>query len=456
MSNKGKSRAFINDTPVNLQTLKELSNQLVDIHSQHQSLLLSNAFFRLKVIDWHAALHQPLEAYRSEYRNYLILKEQYHSLKEEVGRNQEEYDYLQYQFEQIAESGFKEAKEQDELEKERDELTHAEDIQRALNSVAEGIDGENHSALQQINTGLNELNQIEKFYGPAKALIQRIDSLRLEMLDLRAEAEELASNIEYNPSQLELIEDKLDTLYSLLQKHRFSNLDELLRYQVEIENKLLKTTDSASELEALKLKLEQEEQNLNEKAALLHAKRKKAIPKIEKHVNTMLQSLGMKQASFQVVLEQLDQVNENGKDKVAFLFSSNPKSAPKEVARVASGGEISRLMLCIKSLLAVSGKMPTIIFDEIDTGISGEIAHKVGTIIKQIAADIQVINITHQPQVAAQGDYHYLVYKDEKMSTTGIRLLYEEERVVEIAKMLGGAKLDATALEHAHSLLNSK
>lgn len=450
----GKSRAFINDTPVNLNVLKEMGVKLVDIHSQHHNILLGNNQFQLQVVDVFAGVHKILAAYKNDYDKYRKLESQYRKLKEKNEKAQSDLDYFQFQFNQLDEAKLTE-EEQAELESEQDILSHSEEIGSSLESITNLISEENNGILPKIREARNLVEKMRNFFSPATELYNRIESVELELQDLNSEIEALGSDVESDPSRLEFIRERLNLLYSLEQKHHVESVKDLIRIKSELQQSLEGISSMDQELEAMAGELHEIKLSLEKTAGDLSTKRMEAIPGIGEKMISLLQKLGIPNAGFSIQLSELDDLSPTGTDHVDFLFSANKNSELQNLKKVASGGELSRVMLSLKSLINQSVSLPTIIFDEIDSGVSGDIADRVGEIIAEMSGNMQVINITHLPQIASKGGSHYLVYKtDEKNAThTRIRLLKGEERVVEIAKMLSGKEMSDAAIQNARVLL---
>ncbi len=450
----GKSRAFINDTPVNLKALRELGLKLIDIHSQHQNLELGNQKFQLDLVDAVAGAGEALEAYKKQFRLYRKTAKELAALKEQAEKEQADLDYYQFQFNQLEEAALKE-NEQEELEEELERLTHAEEIKTGFTTVVQLLDDERFSVIQNVKDGRKALEKIRNYMAEAAGLENRLESVMLELRDIADEADTLAEKIEHDPARIQEVNDRLNLIYSLLQKHNADNVAALIELRNELDQKISKVTGYDDEIRGKENELAGQSKILEEKAAVLSSIRKKAFPVIEKSVVEDLQQLGMSKIRFVVEHSLMADFGSEGKDEVAFLFSANADSAPDEISRIASGGEMSRLMLAIKNLLRSSKALPTIIFDEIDSGISGEVAMKMGTIIKSFSSTTQIINITHLPQIAARGDAHFRVYKLEEndRTITSIKQLTENERIEELAKMVGGDKLTDTTISAARELL---
>ncbi|MFC2136701.1 DNA repair protein RecN [Bacteroidota bacterium] len=450
----GKSRAFINDTPINLNSLQTIGLKLIDIHSQHQNLELSNNQFQLHVVDSVAKQTEKVKHYKSQFSQYIQLQNEYNNLIEEVNKSKSDLDYYQFQYNQLEEAKLIK-NEQEELEKDLEILNHAEDIMSALQTTAHTLSGEGPSilnALKEIKT-LNE--KIKNYFSDAEEIISRLNSSYIELNDLNREIELLNNKIDHDPERLQIINDRLDLIYSLQQKHRVNTITELIDIKNELENKLSKITSFDSQLEKLKIRIDEQKVIVYDLANEISKNRKHVMPVIENKVVGILQQLGMPNAKFLINQKTLPEAGTNGIDEILFLFSANKFAEVQELSKVASGGEISRLMLSLKSLITENSFMPSIIFDEIDSGVSGEIADKMGNIIKQMSSSMQVINITHLPQIASKGESHYLVYKidADQITSTKIKLLNSEERINEIAKMLSGEELTEAALSNARELL---
>jgi DNA repair protein RecN (Recombination protein N) len=452
----GKSRAFINDTPVNLKTMRELGLQLIDIHSQHQNLEPGNRKFQLNLVDTVAGTGKILSEYCGLYQHFNSLKKNLDTLIEKNEKERADLDYWQFQFNQLNEAMLQE-NEQEELESELEQLTHAEEIKSAFSEVQQFLDDERFSVVQQIKESHKKLESIQNYISEVPALAQRLQSSLLELKDILDETERLAETVEHNPARIELVNDRLNLIYSLQQKHHVNTVQELIQLKNSFDKKINQVTGYDDEIRSMKADLEKQRTKLEDKALELRTARKKSFGKIEKTVLGDLRQLGMPKSRLEVVHEALPVFSPNGKDAVSFLFSANVDIAPAEISKMASGGEMSRLMLAIKNLLRTSRALPTIVFDEIDSGVSGEIALKMGNILKDFSTTTQIVNITHLPQVAAKGNAHFLVYKYEEngKTFTSIRQLGESERVEELAKMVGGENLTDTTLKTAKELLKN-
>jgi DNA repair protein RecN (Recombination protein N) len=454
INNKGKSRAFVNDTPVNVKLLKEIGDYLVDIHSQHHNLFLQDNIFQLNVIDAYSSTKDLLEDYQRHYKIYKELQGKYRERKELAEKNKNDLDYYQYQFEMLEKLNLVEG-EQDELENESDTLNHTEDIKYNLASAHQLLNNEEVSILSQLKEAVDNIKKIVDYFPKVKDVNARLDSVYIELQDLAGEIEMMNESVEYDPERLEFIRQRLDDIYDLEHKHNVSTVEELIKVKQDLEKKIDGINNADFELEELLKELNNEEEKLEKLAAGLTNKRKQNFTPLKKRITSMLKDLGIPNATFEIIHETTKEYKPYGKDNIQFLFSANKNVPPENISKVASGGELSRLMLTLKALIAEKTALPTIIFDEIDSGTSGDIADKMGTIMEQMANNMQVINITHLPQIASKGHHHYLVYKsDEKDTTyTDIAELNDDQRLKEIAKMLSGEQLTDTSLQHAKEFL---
>lgn len=457
ISSDGKSRAFINDTPVNLTTLKKLGERLIDIHSQHATLEINDEDFQLLVIDTIAGNKDLLSDYNSTYKLYRHTQSKLKELITQSEQSKSDLDYFQFQFDELEKANLSE-EEQALLEKEQDMLTHAEEIKRSLLGAI-GILGEHDLAvITQLKEAVLSLGTAEKYNPEIKDLHERLNSSLIEMKDILSEIERIEQHSSVDESRLEEVNLRLDTLYSLQKKHRVNSTGELITLRNSLSDKLNRILFADEDVEKLKLELNNITAKLIDLAEQLHQSRVASIPRVEESVKGTLHQVGMPNAVLQIRQERLeeDRFELNGTDQIKFLFSANKGQAPLPMNKVASGGELSRLMLSIKSLIAMHTSLPTIIFDEIDTGISGEVALKVGNIMEKLSENMQVIAITHLPQIAARGNAHYTVYKDEQTETTqtNIREIRSDERVMELAKMLSGNNPGESAILNAKELLN--
>lgn len=450
----GKSRAFINDTPVNLPLLKQLGKLLVDIHSQHQNLKLNDHLYQMEVINHMAGLDEQLDVYGKTFEHFGEISAELDRVKQETSQLKEELDYMQFQYNELQSARLEEG-EMEELEGELQRAEHADEIRTALFESFAILSSESTGCLDQTRAALLQLQKISKLYTPAVELASRLESLYIEMKDIVGEVEDQAGKSDMEPGRLEQLRERMDLLFGLLQKHRMKELSQLISLRDQFQGQIETLSFSDEKMAELSGEQSQLLQSLEKQATVLHEKRVEAAKDMEERVVGQLRLLGIPNARFSVELEKTEQYNSNGSDQVKFLFSANKQLALEEVSRVASGGEVSRLMLCIKSMVSDRSGMPTLIFDEIDAGVSGEIADKVGGIMDQLASGRQVMAITHLPQVASRGADHFLVYKEDTpdASYTRIRKLQPDERITEIARMLSGEELTEAALSNARVLL---
>jgi len=454
ISPSGRSRAFINDTPVNLAVLKDLSVQLTDIHSQHQNLNLNNNSFQLNVLDAFAELLSKVEDYRKDYFEYLKINKEYKQLVERAEKEKKEFEFLQFQFDEL-ENAKLNAGEQQEVENELKQLTHAEEIKENLTKSFSFLSQEESGIIANLRESIASLIQINSFYEKASSLSKRLESTKIEIEDISNELGILSEDVEHNPVRAEFLKERIDTIYSLQNKHKVSSVEELISIKDNLQLNLNDISSFDKQISAKELKLSEKEKVIIDKANELSESRRVASLKLEERIVEILQKLGMPSAKFKVKQEATQSFTETGKDKINFLFSANKHSEVQEISSIASGGEISRLMLSIKSVISDTMALPVIIFDEIDTGVSGDIAEKIGNIMKTMSDNMQVISITHLPQVAAKADFHYKVYKieTEEDTQTNILKLNEQERINELATMLSGENITDAALRNAEELL---
>lgn len=456
----GKSRAFINDTPVQLALLKEIGEVLIDVHSQHKNLLLGKENFQMSTLDILAQNDELLAEYRSKYTEYKMLKKKLEDAAANAKSSKEEEDFLRFQLDQLTEADLHEG-EQEELEEEQDKLEHAEEIKKSLYGASACLqaDGDSADVLSLIRQGISELHSISSVYPAAGELAERMDSCYIELKDVSGELEGMADDVEYNPQRLERVVNRLNTIYTLQKKHDVETVGELLTLQKELEDKLQDIDGSGERVEHLKLEVEVSRAEALVLAEKLSAARSQAAVRMENDMRDKLLPLGMPNVQFRCeVIPDENLLAENGYDQVQFLFNANKSGELKPVSQVASGGEIARVMLAIKALIAGAVKLPTIIFDEIDTGVSGSVAEKMALMMKGMGQqNRQVISITHLPQIAACGRHHYKVYKEDTDDATLSHIveLNEEERVEELAHMLSGETLTQAAIDNAKALLNN-
>lgn len=454
----GKSRAFINDTPASLAQMKELGEQLVDVHSQHQNLLLNKEGFQLNVLDILAHNEDILADYRRAYTDWKLLEKELDELTVRAEQSKADEDYIRFQLEQLEEAHLAEG-EQEELEQESETLSHAEEIKAGLYRIGQAFSADEGGLLPVLKESAAMLSSLQKVYQPATELAGRMHSTYIELKDIIDEISTQSEDIEFNPVRLDEVNGRLNLIYSLEQKHRVQTVEELVRLTEEYRDRLATITSFDDRIAALAARRDTQYNKVKKQAALLTKARTVAAREVEKQMASRLVPLGMPNVRFQVEMGLRKEPGMQGEDTVSFLFSANKNGALQNISSVASGGEIARVMLSVKAMIAGAVKLPTIVFDEIDTGVSGEIADRMADIMQEMGEqERQVISITHLPQIAARGRAHYKVYKrDNDMETNShIRRLTDEERVEEIAHMLSGATLTEAALENAKSLLNSK
>ena len=454
----GKSRAFINDTPASLVQMKALGEKLIDVHSQHQNLLLNHEDFQLSVLDILAHDEEHLAIYKTLYKEYKQASRELAELVEQAEKSRQDEDYIQYQVNQL-EGANLQAGEQEELEQEAETLSHAEEIKAGLYKVDQQMSSDGMTLLSVAKDCIHTLQSIAKVYSPAQEWTTRMENCHIELKDLACEIANAAEDIEFNSSRLEFVNERLNLIYSLQQKHHVSSVEELIDIAKELRTQLDAITSSDDHINELTRRKEELYGKVKTSAQLLTNVRTIAAKEIEKQMQAYLVPLGMPNVRLAVELTPRKEPDASGMDSVSFLFSANKNGTLQNVASIASGGEIARVMLSLKAMIAGAVKLPTIIFDEIDTGGSGSIAEKMALIMQEMGqADRQVISITHLPQIAARGANHYKVYKEDTETGTNshIRPLDHEERINEIAHMLSGATLTDAALNNAKALLNNE
>ena len=450
----GKSRAFINDTPVGLSQLKELGEQLVDVHSQHQNLLLQKQDFQLSVVDIIANDSRELTAYQQTYSQLQTAQSQLQTMKDDIERNRQSQDFLQFQCEELENARLTEG-EQEELEQQSETMEHAEDIKTALYEADNALYGEQMGAVSQVHTAKNALSGISKVMPKTAELAERLDSCRIELKDIADEVSAMLEDTDFNPSELDRINSRLDRIYELEKKYHADTVEELIGKRDELRQKLNNIENSDEALAELEAKCQQLRAKSQQQADALTKLRLKAGKEIEQQLRQRLVPLGMPNVRFEVNIQK-GELGKNGQDAVAFLFSANTSTPLQPVAQVASGGEIARVMLSLKAMISGAVKLPTIIFDEIDTGVSGKIAEKMADIMQEMGqTERQVISITHLPQIASKGSHHYRVSKEETANgtTSQMQELTQDERVSEIAQMLSGSDVSEAAIANAKQLL---
>jgi DNA repair protein RecN (Recombination protein N) len=451
----GKSRAFINDTPVTINLLKELGDSLIDIHSQHQTLMLNDNSFQLSVIDSFAGNSNLRNYYRDSFIKYRKLKKELVELKENADKSASDLEYFKFQFNQLEVAKLIPG-EQAELEKEQEILSHAEEIKLALTTSSDLLSSD-ESILSRLKEVKHNLGKIKEFLPDGDSLLSRTASTFIELDDLAGEIDKLSASIEADPKRLVIVNERLDNIYSLIQKHRVADLNELILKKEEIAGIIKSIVTGDEKVAELQNLLENEMKVMRGFADQMSTNRTAMIGEIQDKITDLLKLLGMPNARFRVALSVLKEFSPSGLDHADFLFSANKQIMPENLAKIASGGELSRVMLSLKSLLTKNNNLPTIIFDEIDSGVSGEVADKVGQILSGMGKYMQVINITHLPQVASRGTRHYHVYKDDTgdSTVTRVKLLTMDERVLEVARLLSGSEVTGTSLANARELLQS-
>ena len=450
----GKSRAFINDTPVQLSLLKELGEQLVDIHSQHQNLLLNKQDFQLNVVDIIAGDEKEQQLYQQAYTQYHATEKELSALKESIEQNRQNADFLQFQFEELTQANLS-GGEQEELEQKSETMSHSEEIKSALYEADNALSADQTGVVESLRTALSAIRQIEKVLPDAGELVERLDSSYIELKDIAQEISSQMEHVDFDPAELDAINNRLDKLYDLEKKYHVETVEELIAKRDELKIQLGRIENSDEALAELQQKLAAQLAQAQKAAEALTKLRTKAAKQIEKEMQGRLMPLGMPNVKFSIEMTQ-EPLNVSGQDKVAFLFSANTSTPLQPISQVASGGEIARVMLSLKAMISGAVKLPTIIFDEIDTGVSGKTAEKMAEIMQEMGHhERQVISITHLPQIAALGSAHYKVEKEEtaKGTISRMRKLSDDERVLEIAQMLSGSNVSEAAISNAKQLL---
>ncbi len=452
---QGKSRAFINDTPVTLSVLKEIGDRLVDIHSQNQTLELNDASFQLSMIDSYANSTAILSDYKKRFSEFTAVKSELAQSLEQQANALADKEYKVYLFDELSAAHLQEG-EQEELENELEILTHAEEIRSRLVQITSQLGESDPSVLSALASIKQTLSQAAKYNVQLESFCNRLDSCFIELKDFNQELQAIGDSISYNPEKIEQISQRLNLIYHLQQKHRVQTIAGLLQIQAELELAIVAGDSLDEKITTLQNRLQEVEKQLSLKSEELYQKRQQVIPVIESEMLQLLSGLGMPSAAFAIRLENLEYFTKTGTNRASFLFSANKGIPMREIQKAASGGELSRLMLALKSLIVSRAMLPTVLFDEIDTGISGEIAGKVGAILKKMARTMQVIAITHLPQIAAKADTHLLAYKEETDQTdtiSNLRELTREQRIDEVARMLSNEKITTTARAAALELM---
>ncbi len=453
---EGKSRAFINDTPTTLSVLKELGEKLIDIHSQHETLLLKETNFQFELVDAFAQTTNLFSDYKKQFNALQKLKKQLEELTAQEIQAKKELDYFQFQFNELEEANLK-VGEQQQLEEESETLENAEFIKGSLVKSSLAINGGDENIVSALALVKQQLQSVSKFGKQFNELFERINSVSIELKELSKDIDACEEDVVYDNSRLEEVNAQLDKLNRLLKKHGVNSGEELLTIKTDIEAKLQQFSSLEVAIEKTQKEIFASEKQCKALAKDLSDKRQKSTAGIEQNIKTMLTSLSMANAQFKIEFKPLDALTINGQDAISFLFTANKGAEFKELHKTASGGELSRLMLCLKALLAERTALPTIIFDEIDTGVSGDVADKIGNILFAMGKTMQVITITHLPQMASKGGNHLFVYKSDSKdkTTSSIKALNKEERIAEIAKMLSTGTPTETALKNAKELLNA-
>ena len=450
----GKSRAFINDTPVALSMLKELGDQLMDIHSQHQNLLLNKQDFQLNVVDILAQNSQQVASYQAVFDQYQQQKKALETLREEIERNRQNVDFLQFQFDELSQSKLAKG-EQEELEQQSDTMSHAEDIKTALYETDNALNGDETGVVDMIRKATNALESISQVLPDSEELVGRLDSCRIELKDIADEVGRMLNHTDFDPEELDAINNRLDRLYELEKKYHVKTVEELISLRDQLQQQLNNIENSDEAVGEKEKEVERLHAICQEHANKVTKQRQAIAKQMKSQMAGRLEALGMPHARFEVSITTTE-LGRNGQDNVSFLFSANTSTPLQSVAQVASGGEIARVMLSLKAMISGAVKLPTIIFDEIDTGVSGKIAEKMAQIMQEMGqTERQVISITHLPQIAALGSHHYKVSKEETPQGTisQMKELTPEERINEIAQMLSGSNISKAAIDNAKQLL---
>lgn len=450
-----KSRAFINDTPVTTQQLKELGNQLVDIHSQHDSLLLTNSDFQLKIVDDAANNNSLLIDYQKVYNSFVTLRNELKSLREMAQKNVAENDFLAFQLDELVKADLQEG-EFEEVSQKLELLENAEEVKTLLAQSMSTLSESEFSILDQLNDLKSNVDRLRRYVPQAEQYLERIDSTKIELKDIAQDLDSLQDSTQFDSASLNEIQERFDLIQRLMMKHHVNDYAELLKIREDLQKKVGAFANIDEEIAKKEQKLKKCEKELTKLADELSAKRKKVKVSFEKSVTEIIHQLKMPHGAFVIEISERIEFSNTGRDRVRFLFSANKGIAPDDMSRVASGGELSRLMLAIKAVAAENAYIPTLIFDEIDTGVSGEVASKLGDIMQKMGEKLQILSITHLPQIASKAKNHFLVYKDESAQKTRscIKQLSHDERVTEIAKMLSNEKITPEAIRAAEVIIN--
>lgn len=456
ITTQGKSRAFINDTPVNLIVVKELAEQLIDIHSQHQNLLVKNGYYQLTVLDSFANIQQDVLEYEEEYKLLIELKNNLNNLKNKENKAKNEIDFLKFQINEIEALKLRED-EQQEIEEELDLLNNAEEIKSTLFQASSLLLEDEKNIIGDFKSIIQSFSKITHLSKNYQSIYERLNSLSIELSDVSREISRLNDEVNFDNESADRLSLRLSSIYALEKKYSYNNSNQLMDLLVAMKQELNQIESIDDVIKDLEKSVEVKEELLMSYAINLSDKRKKSISLLEKSIHNNLKELGMPDSRFTINQAKIKELSPTGIDKIEFLFSANKGFEPEEIHKIASGGELSRLMLTIKSILAKSKNLSTVIFDEVDTGVSGDVADKIGNIMNQMSQDIQVITITHLPQVAAKGKIHFKIFKEIKnnKTITNVSVLTLEDKINEIAKMLSGKELTKAALENAKNLISN-
>jgi len=456
ISPEGRSRAFINDIPVNLTVLKTISSKLIDIHSQHNTLELNSAAFQLEAVDLFVKNENLLFEYAEIFKKYKKSIKEFENLKERAQKNKADFDYIQFQFNQLHEAKLV-VGEKEELEIEQKQLSHTEEIKQNIAKINVLLHSDDESIIHKLKEVKKSADEILNFLPKASEISERFETALIDLQDLSVDTEVIENDLDIDPAKLNAINERLDTIYNLEQKFNVDSTEDLIKLMNEFDDKLLQINSYDEKLNLMKEQISYLQLKLEDLSAKLHKNRIENKPNFENKITDLVSNLGMPNAKFVASVESTEEFLSTGKDKIVFRFSSNKNTDEKSITKIASGGELSRLMLAIKYVISESKTLPTIIFDEIDTGISGEIADKMGVLLRKMAKNMQIVNITHLPQIAAKANSHYMVFKADNDGKTSshIKQLSEDERIMEIAQMLSGSNITESAIQNAKDLLKN-
>ncbi len=458
VSPQGRSRSFVNDEPVSLDELKEISSTLVDLHSQFDHIILGSRKYQLSVLDAFAGIGSEVEAYSALYARWTASGRRIADIREQIAKSSSDSDYIQYQYDQLESAKLVED-ELEQLEVEQNRLANSGEISAGLAAATDVFESEECPLGSRVRALESALDKVAGFIPAAGELRDRVESVRIELKDIEYEISSLGENVQFSPERMQAVDDRLSLLYDLMRKHNVSSVAELIAIRDGFAAQMGRDAGLEEELEDLRREYSDLELQCRNAAGSLHKSRSDAALKLSSELQDSVRSLEMPQAVFNILVTSTEEPGPDGYDNIRFLFSANSGSEPKELSKCASGGELSRIMLCIKSIVSRYMGMPTMIFDEIDTGVSGSVAYKMGGMIVSMGDNMQILTITHLPQVASRGGAHFLVYKEtagDGRTHTGIRRIEGEEREREIARMLSGAEITPEALANARSLLKDK